>query len=135
MRLSFGGWNFLFPCRVQSKATGLYILVPTGKVKIVEKRREKRIPTVVKCVVNGERGTILDVSYHGTRVLMSGPHEMEEKVILEVDGEKLEGVVRWLKKEEVDLKSVGILISDPPDWWNRFVKDHISKYLSALRRL
>ncbi len=135
LRLSFGGWNFLFPCEVASKAPGMYVLVPSGKVKITEKRREKRIPTVVECTLEKERGTILDVSYHGTRVLTLNPPEMGRKATLSIAGRELVGTVRWMKKEEVDLRSVGLLIDDPPEWWMKLVKYHISLYMRALRRL
>ncbi len=135
LRLSFGGWNFLFPCKVKGGAGGMYTLIPSGKVKIVEKRREKRIPTVVKCTVNGSEGTVLDVSYHGVRILTLGDFSIRDEVILGVKSEELRGVVRWMRNEEVDLKSVGLLIEDPPSWWIDFVKEAISGYLKALRRL
>ena len=135
LRLSFGGWNFLFPCKVQSKASGIYVLAPSGKVKIVEKRREKRVPTVVKCSLGRSTGTILDVSYHGVRVLSFEEPDMGEEIELGVSGSKLSGVVRWVRREEVDLRSVGLYLKDPPDWWIDFVKEQISKYIKALRRL
>ena len=135
LRLSFGGWNFVFPCKVGSSASGLYVLVPSGKVKITEKRREKRVPTVLECKLGDFRGTILDLSYHGTRILMIDQLEIGSKVNLEIGDKKLVGVVRWNRKEEVDLSSVGLLIDDPPSWWEDLVKYHISSYIRALRRL
>ena len=135
LRLTFGGWNFLFPCKVKSGGGGMYVLVPSGKVKIVEKRREKRIPTVVKCTVNGSEGTVLDVSYHGVRVLTLGDFSIGDRVVLSLRDKDLEGTVRWMRNEEVDLKSVGLLIGDPPSWWVDFVKEATSGYLKALRRL
>ncbi len=135
LRLSFGGWNFIFPCKVQSKTSGIYILVPSDKVKIVEKRREKRVPTVVKCRIGESGGTILDVSYHGVRVLTLGKPSIGEELYLEVEGKGLKGTVKWVRKEEVDLRSVGLFLKDSPDWWMNFVKEKISRYIKALRRL
>ncbi len=135
LRLSFGGWIFTFPCKVGSGASGIYVLVPNGKVKITEKRKEKRVPTVLKCKLGDFRGTILDLSYHGTRVLTLGSVDIGDEVRLNVGGNELAGKVRWEKKEEVDLRSVGILIDDPPGWWEDLVNHHISSYVRALRRL
>ena len=135
LRLSFGGWIFTFPCKVSSGASGVYVLTPTGKVKITEKRKEKRVPTVLKCRLESSMGTILDLSYHGTRVLTLSEIEIGDEVDLEVDGNKLVGKVRWEKREEVDLRSVGILIDDPAPWWKDLVDHHIASYVKALRRL
>ncbi len=135
LRLSFGGWNFTFPCKVSSGASGVYVLVPSGKVKITEKRREKRVPTVLECKLGDSKGTILDLSYHGTRILTLNRVDIGSKMSLEVGEKKLTGTVRWNRREEVDLNSIGLLIDEPPSWWEDLVKYHISSYIRALRRL
>jgi hypothetical protein len=135
LRLSFGGWNFLFTCVVKDKSDKEYRLISEGKVKIVEKRREKRIPVVIKCSLEGDVGTVLDISRHGIRVLTLRRLAIKDKTALLINGNIVSGIVRWIKKEEFDLISAGIAIEDPPKWWVGFVDSNLSDYMKSLRRL
>lgn len=135
LRLSISGWNLNMPCVVEKVEGEKAILKPLGKVKIKEKRREKRVPTVKRCEIEGIKSTLLDVSYHGMRILNLYDFDMEKEVTVKLGDKSLKGIVRWKKSEEADLKSVGVLIDEPPEWWIGMVKDEIKKYIKALRRL
>ncbi len=135
LRLSISGWNLNMPCIVEKIEGTKFILKPLGKVKIREKRKEKRVPTVMKCTVNSESDTLIDVSYHGMRVLTLNDYDLDSTVSVGIKGNTLTGVIKWKRAEEVDLKSIGIMIDDPPEWWVDLVKAEIKKYITALRRL
>ena len=135
IRLSIGGWNFIFPCSVESVDENETILKPLGKVKIKEKRKEKRVPILEKCVINNTKGSLLDVSFHGIRILTLGEFNMGDVVEINVNGNTTKGTVRWMKSEEVDLKSVGVLIEDVDPWWKDYVKKKLSESMNVLRRM
>ena len=135
LKLAVAGWNLVFPCKVDRVEGDLCFLKPTGKVKVKEKRREKRIPCIVSCEISGSLGTVLDISFHGLRVLTLRPFALGEAVNVIVGGREVNGKIRWMKNEEVDLKSFGVYLDDPPDWWKDMVKGYTKKYMDALRRL
>ena len=135
VRLSIGGWNFIFPCVVEKVGENRTILKPLGKVKIREKRKEKRVPILKKCVINSKRGLMLDASYHGTRILSTDEYNIGDIVEVEVEGNAIKGIVRWMKPEEVDLKSVGVMIENATPWWMDYVKERLAEFASVLRRM
>ncbi len=135
LRLSISGLNLSLPCVVESIEKDTVVLKPHGKVKITEKRKEKRIPLTKGCTINGEKGNLIDISYHGARVLTLVDFPLGVDATLIFDKYMIKGKVRWKRNEEVDLKSIGIYFEDPDKWWVEFVKEHIKKYIQALRRM
>ncbi len=135
LKLTVGGWNLVFPCKVDRFEENICFLKPSGKVKIREKRRERRIPCIVSCYMGEDLGTILDISYHGLRILTLKDFTLGEDVKISIGGKDVEGKVRWMKEEEVDLKSFGVFLDDPPKWWIDMVRGYLERYVEALRRL
>jgi len=135
IKVSIGGWNLVFPCTVEKIEENLITLKPLGKVKIREKRKEKRVPILEKCVVDGKKGLMLDVSYHGTRILTLADYNIGDVIVVEVNGDVIRGTIMWMKLEEVDLKSIGVLIEDVPQWWENYVKEKLVKSVDVLRRM
>jgi len=135
VRLSIGGWNFIFPCVVEKVGENRTILKPLGKVKIREKRKEKRVPILKKCVINNKRGLMLDVSFHGTRILTTDEYKIGDAVEVKIKENIIKGIVRWVKPEEVDLKSVGVMIENATPWWADYVKEKLTESVNVLRRM
>ena len=133
LRLAVGGWNFIFPCVVERIGRNGAVLKPVGKVKIREKRKEKRVPTLQKCVINDKRGLMLDVSFHGTRILALDEYNIGDIVEVKVRNNSIKGKVRWIKSEIVDLRSMGVLIEDSIIWWKEYVKERLAEALKVLR--
>ena len=116
------------------KKEGTYKIIAkvNGKVKIIERRKNRRYPCFIPCNMMGKRCVILDVSNSGFRML-TGSFEYKESIIMLNDGSK--GIVAWERGGENEPKEYGVYLLKVSDQWKKLVQNIRNKYLETLRRI